>query len=54
MYITLGLYTEVFEKPFLDATEIYYTEESKQYISSLDARFHNSTIVEPPHCPYRD
>lgn len=39
MYITLQLYTDVFERPFLDATAAYYAEESKSFIVSLDVRW---------------
>lgn len=38
MLISLQLYAEVFERPFIEASEAFYTTKAKQAIVNLDVR----------------
>lgn len=33
MFSALGIYSDRFEKPFLDATQAFYTKESEQFLA---------------------
>lgn len=44
MYMALQLYTDVFEKPFVDASEQFFANEAKTLINTLDVRVYSRVL----------